>query len=108
MIGFQGGRKVIKRQADLGQYVDDGQVLAKLDPQDYKLAADAARAQLRAAGTHRDLAAADVAGVPTMLVLTFTLLMLQVQSFSRAAAVASAVRLCGLTGCDCADGHDSA
>ena len=87
MIGFQGGRKVIKRQADLGQYVDAGQVLAQLDPQDCKLAADAARAQLRAAGTHRDLAAADLAGVPTMLVLTFTLLMLQVQSFSRAMLV---------------------
>ena len=43
----------------MGQRVEAGQVLAQLDPQDYKLAADAARAQLRAAGTNRDLAAAD-------------------------------------------------
>jgi RND family efflux transporter MFP subunit len=34
-------------------------VLAQLDPQDYKLFADAARAQLGAATTNRDLAAAD-------------------------------------------------
>ena len=36
-----------------------GQVLAQLDPQDYRLAADAARAQVTAAATSRDLAAAD-------------------------------------------------
>ena len=58
-LGFRVGGKIIKRQAELGQRVEAGQVLAQLDPQDYKLAADAARAQLRAAGTNRDLAAAD-------------------------------------------------
>ena len=36
-----------------------GQVLARLDAQDLKLAADAARAQVAAAQTNRDLAAAD-------------------------------------------------
>ena len=36
-----------------------GQVLAQLDSQDYRLAADAARAQVTAAATSRDLAAAD-------------------------------------------------
>jgi RND family efflux transporter MFP subunit len=36
-----------------------GDVLAQLDPQDYQLAADAARAQVNAAATNRDLAAAD-------------------------------------------------
>lgn len=58
-LGFRVGGKIIKRQAELGQRVKAGQVLAQLDPQDYKLAADAARAQLQAAATNRDLAAAD-------------------------------------------------
>ena len=59
-LGFRVGGKVINRQAELGQHVKAGQVLAQLDPQDYKLAADAAGAQLQAAATNRDLAAADV------------------------------------------------
>lgn len=58
-LGFRVGGKIIKRQAELGQRVKAGQILAQLDPQDYKLAADAARAQLQAAATNRDLAAAD-------------------------------------------------
>ena len=58
-LGFRVGGKIIKRQAELGQRVAVGQVLAQLDPQDYKLAADAARAQLQVAATNRDLAAAD-------------------------------------------------
>ncbi len=58
-LGFRVGGKIIKRQAELGQRVQAGQVLAQLDPQDYKLAADAARAQVTAAVTNRDLAAAD-------------------------------------------------
>ena len=58
-LGFRVGGKIIKRQAELGQRVKAGQVLAQLDPQDYQLAADAARAQLQAAATNRDLAAAD-------------------------------------------------
>ncbi len=58
-LGFRVAGKIIKRQAELGQHVKPGQVLAQLDPQDYKLAADAARAQLAAASTNRDLAAGD-------------------------------------------------
>jgi len=58
-LGFRVGGKIIRRQAELGQHVKAGQVLAQLDPQDYKLAADAARAQVAAASTNRDLAAAD-------------------------------------------------
>jgi multidrug efflux system membrane fusion protein len=58
-LGFRVGGKIIRRQAELGQRVKAGQVLAQLDPQDYKLAADAARAQVAAAATQRDLAAAD-------------------------------------------------
>ena len=58
-LGFRVGGKLVRRQAEVGQHVKAGQVLAQLDPQDYKLAADAARAQVSAAVTARDLAAAD-------------------------------------------------
>lgn len=58
-LGFRVAGKIVQRQAELGQRVKAGQVLAQLDPRDYQLAADAARAQLAAATTNRDLAAAD-------------------------------------------------
>jgi membrane fusion protein, multidrug efflux system len=58
-LGFRVAGKIARRQAEVGQRVKAGQVLAQLDPQDYKLSADAARAQLAAATTNRDLAAAD-------------------------------------------------
>lgn len=58
-LGFRVAGKIVRRQAEPGQRVTVGQVLAQLDPQDYKLAADAARAQMVAAATNRDLAAAD-------------------------------------------------
>ncbi|MDO8769494.1 MAG: efflux RND transporter periplasmic adaptor subunit [Burkholderiaceae bacterium] len=58
-LGFRVAGKLIKRQAEVGQHVKAGQILAQLDPQDYALAVDAARAQLAAATTNRDLAAAD-------------------------------------------------
>ncbi len=58
-LGFRVAGKIVKRQAEVGQRVKAGQILAQLDPQDYKLAADSARASLAAAATNRDLAAAD-------------------------------------------------
>lgn len=58
-LGFRVGGKLTQRPVELGQHVRAGQVLARLDPQDYQLAADAARAQLAAAVSSRDLAAAD-------------------------------------------------
>lgn len=58
-LGFRVGGKLIRRHVELGQTVKAGQVLAQLDPQDYLLAVDAAQAQLGAAVTNRDLAAAD-------------------------------------------------
>ena len=58
-LGFRVAGKITKRQAEVGQRVKAGQLLAQIDPQDYKLAADAARAQVAAAATNRDLAAAD-------------------------------------------------
>ena len=58
-LGFRVAGKLVNREVELGQRVRAGQVLARLDPQDYRLAADAAQAQLGAALTQRDLAAAD-------------------------------------------------
>lgn len=58
-LGFRVAGKLIKRQAEMGQRVKAGQVLAELDPVDYRLAATAAQAQVAAALTNRDLAAAD-------------------------------------------------
>lgn len=58
-LGFRVAGKLTARSVELGQRVKAGQLLAQLDPQDYKLGADAARAQLAAAATNRDLAAAD-------------------------------------------------
>jgi RND family efflux transporter MFP subunit len=58
-LGFRVGGKIVRRQAGLGQRVKVGDVLAQLDAQDLKLASEAARAQLNAASTNRDLAAAD-------------------------------------------------
>ncbi|MBI5277267.1 MAG: efflux RND transporter periplasmic adaptor subunit [Burkholderiales bacterium] len=58
-LGFRVAGKLVKRNVELGQQVKAGTVLAQLDPQDYRLAAEAARAQVAAASTNRDLAAAD-------------------------------------------------
>jgi RND family efflux transporter MFP subunit len=58
-LGFRVAGKLVRRQAEIGQRVRAGQVLAQLDPQDYKLASDAIRAQLQVAQTNRDLAEAD-------------------------------------------------
>jgi membrane fusion protein, multidrug efflux system len=58
-LGFRVGGKIVKRQAEVGQRVKAGQILAQLDPQDFQLATDASRAGLAAATTNRDLAAAD-------------------------------------------------
>ena len=70
-LAFRVGGKMIQRQAALGQSVKAGQVLARLDPQDYKLAVDAARAQASAAQTNRDLAAADFARYKDLLAQNF-------------------------------------
>jgi multidrug efflux system membrane fusion protein len=58
-LGFRVGGKIVRRQVELGQRVKAGDILAQLDPQDYQLAAQAAKAQVTAALTNRDLAAAD-------------------------------------------------
>lgn len=59
-MGFQVAGKLIQRQAEVGQRVQAGQVLAQIDPQDYQLAAQAAQAQLAAVQTQRDLSLAEL------------------------------------------------
>lgn len=59
-LGFRVGGKVVRRQAEVGQRVRAGQVLAQLDAKDASLATDAVRAQLQSAVTSRDLAEADL------------------------------------------------
>ena len=58
-LGFRVPGKIVQRQAELGQHVTAGQVLAQLDPRDYQLSTQAAQAQVSAAKTQRDLASAD-------------------------------------------------
>ncbi|MHB8947903.1 MAG: efflux RND transporter periplasmic adaptor subunit [Rhodoferax sp.] len=58
-LGFRVGGKIVRRQVEPGQRVKAGQVLAQLDPQDYALATQAALAQVAAAQSSHDLAAAD-------------------------------------------------
>lgn len=58
-LGFQVGGKLVQRQADQGQRVVSGQLLAQIDANDYQLALQAARALVSAAQSQRDLAEAD-------------------------------------------------
>jgi len=60
-LGFRVAGKIVQRQAQLGQHVRAGELLAQLDARDYELAAQAAQAQVAAARTQRDLAQADFA-----------------------------------------------
>jgi membrane fusion protein, multidrug efflux system len=59
-LGFRVAGKITQRQAEVGQRVKVGQVLAQIDPQDYQLAVAAGRAQVSAVQTQRDQAAADL------------------------------------------------
>lgn len=58
-LGFRVPGKLASRRVDVGQTVQPGQVLAELDAQDFRLAAQAAQADLTAAQQRRDQAAAD-------------------------------------------------
>jgi len=59
-LGFRVAGKITRRLVENGDRVKAGQVLAEVDLQDYALATDAAQAQVQAALTNRDLAAADL------------------------------------------------
>lgn len=58
-LGFRVGGKLVQRPAEPGQRVAAGQLLAQVDAQDFQLAAQAAQAQVSAAQSQRDLAAAE-------------------------------------------------
>jgi RND family efflux transporter MFP subunit len=58
-LSFRVGGKIVRRDADLGDSVKRGQVLAQLDPQDLSLGQQAANAALSAAQANFDQAAAD-------------------------------------------------
>ena len=70
-IGFRVGGKMIMRQAEVGQRVQAGQVLAEVDVQDFVLAAQAAQAQVVGAKSQRDLAAADFKRYEALLAQNF-------------------------------------
>ena len=58
-LGFRVAGKIINRPVEVGQRIKPGQMLAQLDSQDYRLAAEAAKAQVSAAATNRNLAATE-------------------------------------------------
>ncbi|HEU4621829.1 MAG TPA: efflux RND transporter periplasmic adaptor subunit [Burkholderiaceae bacterium] len=59
-LGFRVAGKLVERKVELGQTVRKGQVLARLDPQDLRLAQTAAKAQLDAAASAKVLAEGDL------------------------------------------------
>ena len=59
-LGFRVGGKLTQRPVEAGQRVRAGQLLAQIDANDLALASQAAQAQVSAAQTQRDLAAADL------------------------------------------------
>jgi len=59
-LGFRVGGKVVRRVVQVGQHVKAGQLLAQLDPLDYRLAADASKAQVASAQSNLDLASAEL------------------------------------------------
>lgn len=62
-LGFRIGGKLVERLVDVGARVKPGQVLARLDPQDTQLAAQAASAQVAAAEAELALARNEFARV---------------------------------------------
>ncbi len=58
-LAFRVAGKLLSRPAEIGQRVKAGALLAHIDPQDYRVTAEAAAAQLVAAQTNRDVAGAD-------------------------------------------------
>ncbi len=52
-LSFRVGGKIIERRVEVGQSVDTGQILARLDPTDYDLAVQSQQAELDAAQTSR-------------------------------------------------------
>jgi len=70
-LGFRVGGKLVQRPAQVGRRVNAGALLAQLDAQDLALSSQAAQAQVSAAQTQRDLAAADLKRYQDLLVQGF-------------------------------------
>lgn len=70
-IGFRIGGKLLSREVDVGASVRKGQVLARLDAQDVRLAAEASQAQLTAAQTEVRLAEAELRRGESLLAKRF-------------------------------------
>ena len=59
-VGFRVGGKIVRRAVNVGDRLRAGQLIAELDPADYRLAAEALDAQLRAARSDHEFAASDL------------------------------------------------
>ena len=59
-LGFRVAGKVVAREVDVGAVVQPGQVIARIDPTDYRLAVDNARANLVSANADHVRAKADL------------------------------------------------
>lgn len=70
-LAFRIGGKIAARLADAGVRVSKGQVLARLDPEDVKLAAAASRAQLASAEAEHALARAELERAGDLLAKKF-------------------------------------
>ena len=66
-LGFRTGGKVVERLVDVGDVVKGGQVLARLDPADLRLAMNAAADQVQAASVDAQQAASDEARLRRLL-----------------------------------------
>lgn len=66
-MAFRIGGKMVARLVDQGATVKKGQVLARLDPQDVKLVADAARSQVMASEAEYNFAEAELQRFKTLL-----------------------------------------
>jgi len=59
-VGFRVGGKIARRAVNVGDQVKAGQLIAELEPTDYRLAAQALEAQLRAAKSDYEFAVSDL------------------------------------------------
>lgn len=70
-VGFRVAGKIVERRVNAGDRVEPGQVIARLDDTDLKLAESSARAALAAARTRRDVAIENFARARALLPKAF-------------------------------------
>lgn len=66
-LGFRVGGKITERLVEVGQTVEEGQVIARLDPTDFRLSLEMQQAELAAALSSREQAVAAEARFRTLL-----------------------------------------